>query len=213
MPCLVKQHVAPSTAQAAAAPCRRPRSSRSSVACSARNTNRHKNSDADVEVPTTLTDALQQAARFATPGSSCPPDALAKLKEMDDSLGGRFYLLSCGQYDESHPMAGRPAHALLQMLLVSIEADPTLASVYTLRGTPTMIQVGDEPQDMENPMLYLIAYQLGEDGWPNGESNTTFQVCLWLCVCRPAGSGPLPPVCIPRQRLRNVCMHGPHGTC
>jgi hypothetical protein len=125
-----------------------------------------------------LTDALQQAKFFALPGSSCPSEVLAKLQAMDKEVGGRFYIISCGEYAEKHPQAGNPARALLQMLLVSIEADPTGASVYTLRGTPTQIQVGDKPQDMENPMLYLIAYQLGEDGWPNGESNATFQVCL-----------------------------------
>jgi hypothetical protein len=175
--CLAHQLVPPNTAQAAAAPCSRPGSSRSSVSCSAGRRPRHKNSNPDIAVPSSLTDALQQAKFFAPPGSSCPSEAFAKLQAMNVNVGGRFYLISCGEYEEKHPQAGKPARALLQMVLVSIEADPTGASVYKLRGTPTQIQVAVKPQDMGNPMLYFIVYQLGEDGWPNGESNTTHQVC------------------------------------
>jgi hypothetical protein len=45
-----------------------------------------------------LADALKQAAFFAAPGSSCCPDTLAKLQQMEAAVGGRFYIITCGNY-------------------------------------------------------------------------------------------------------------------
>jgi hypothetical protein len=122
-----------------------------------------------------LSDALTQAVLFAAPGSSCTPDALAKLQQMEAAAGGRFYIISCGKYGEQHSHTGKPARALLQVVLVSMRPDPTGASPYKVKMRPQEISIVQQPQEMPNPMFYFIAYELGQDGWPTGTTGTLHQ--------------------------------------
>ena len=118
--------------------------------------------------PCTLADALAQVAVIAAPGSSCPPAALASLQRAEQALGGRFFLVRCGEFDGHHPLAGRPAFGLLQMVLVAVRLDTTGASQYRVRNVPQAIHALQQPEDMADPMVYFVVHELGADGWPTG---------------------------------------------
>ena len=122
-----------------------------------------------------LADALKQAAFFAAPGSSYCTDTLAKLQQMEAAAGGRFYVISCGKYAEQHPHAGKPARALLQVVLVSMRPDPTGVSPYKVKKRPQEISIVQQPQDMSNPIFYFMVYEMGQNGWPTGAACTQHQ--------------------------------------
>jgi hypothetical protein len=49
-----------------------------------------------------------------------------------------------------------------------MRSDITGASPYKLKKMPQEISILQQPQDRPNPMMYLMAYELGQDGWPTG---------------------------------------------
>lgn len=57
--------------------------------------------------PTSLEAAKQELASLAAPGTSWPPEAAPfQLEAAEKSLGGKFLLVSCGEYAEDHPLVG-----------------------------------------------------------------------------------------------------------
>jgi hypothetical protein len=169
--CSVQHPVPLSIAQA---PCSRSDSSScsssdstSSVACSAHTWHEGQAlSSTTAAARGSVADAFKQAEVFAAPGSSCSPDSLSMLQQMEAAAGGRFYIISCGKYAEQHPHAGKPARAHLQVVLVSMRPDPTGASPCKVKKRPQEVSIVQQPQDMSNPMLYFMVYELGQDGWP-----------------------------------------------
>jgi hypothetical protein len=75
------------------------------------------------DLPCTLEDAEEELHRIAAPGSSWLAEARAPLQAAADALGGHWFVVDCGKWDEGHPRAGMAAFALLQMTFITVTAD------------------------------------------------------------------------------------------
>jgi hypothetical protein len=119
-------------------------------------------------LPGSLEAAKQELAFLATPGTSWPIEA-APLEAAEKSMGGKFLLVSCGEYGEDHPLVGDPAYALFQVVFCSCQAAQGF-SPYTLKiGKAVSFTLSkDRPQDLLYPLGYIIAYEVDGEGWPTG---------------------------------------------
>ena len=138
------------------------------VIASAAPRQRRKGAVPDFEfLSTSLEAATQELASLATPGASWPPQA-APLEAAEQSLGGKFFLVSCGQYAEGHALPGQPAYALFQLVFCSCQATKD-DTPYRVNKKPVFFEHSkDSPQDLSNPMVYIIAHELDGNGWPTG---------------------------------------------
>jgi hypothetical protein len=91
------------------------------------------------------------------------------LQAAEQSLGGIFLLVSCGQYGKEHPLAGQPAYALFQLVFCSCQAAKE-DTPYRVNKKPVVFEHSkDSPQDLSHPMVYIIAYEVDGKGWPTGK--------------------------------------------
>lgn len=131
------------------------------------------------EIPTSFAAARDELARLAAPGSTWPAEARATVEAMADTLGGMFFVVLCGNFDETHPRAGQPALALFQFVFLAAVA-PTEGqqSPYSIAGSPVFLQPIRAFDETQYPMAHIIAYELDDNGWPTGtayNSATAFE--------------------------------------
>jgi hypothetical protein len=91
------------------------------------------------------------------------------LEAAEKSLGGKFLLVSCGEYAEDHPLVGKPAYALFQVVFCSCQAAQDFSPCTLKTGKAVSFTLSkDRPQDLLYPVGYIIAYEVDGDGWPTG---------------------------------------------
>lgn len=130
------------------------------------------------DFPCSLQAALHNVAAVAEPSSSCPPKALTALATAQRALGGCFFLVSCGQYSSDHPQAGKPAHALLHLVLLAVRrAAAGSSSPYSIKGEPMVVSAVQDVHLAPDTLACVVAYELGSNGQPTGEENFGVPCC------------------------------------
>lgn len=128
------------------------------------------------QLDVTFGTCMKQVAAAAGKGTEAGPGAEV-LQRMDDSIGGFWFFVRSGEFEEGHPRALQPALAVVQGVLLSVEVTEKRGP----RGgksklkQPTVLQ---SPGDSPEPYLYYITYELDPNGWPTGEPDLPVRVLL-----------------------------------